>query len=290
MGRVLCDALARDGAAVVALTRKPGKQTPRAGVEFASWDGARVEPDVLRGADAVVHLAGESIFGGLPTAERRRRMWSSRVEPASAISDALRRLPVGERPGVFVCASAVGFYGDRGEERLDEASPPGTGFLADLCVAWEAAASEAEAHGVRRVSMRFGVVLSKRGGALAPLSRVFRFGLGGRLGDGRQWFPWIHLDDAVGLVRAALDDGALRGPVNAVAPGCVRNAEFTRALAGVVHRPALVPVPAFAVRAALGELSGELLGSKRVAPRAAQQHGYAFAHPELASALAAELA
>jgi uncharacterized protein (TIGR01777 family) len=245
---------------------------------------------VLRGADAVVHLSGESIFGGLPTATRRRRMWKSRVETASAIAAALGALPASERARVFVCASAVGFYGDRGEEALDETSLPGTGFLAELCVAWEAAASEAEAHGVRRVSTRFGVVLSKRGGALAPLSRVFRLGLGGRLGDGRQWFPWIHLDDAVGLLRAALADDAWRGAVHAVAPGCVRNAEFTRALAGAVHRPALLPVPGFAVRAALGELSGELLGSKRVVPRAAEQHGYAFAYPELANALAAELA
>jgi uncharacterized protein (TIGR01777 family) len=216
-------------------------------------------------------------------------MRESRIDSAREFAHACGTLPESERPRVLVCASAVGYYGDRGEEELDESSPPGQGFLADLCVEWEAAAAEVEAHGVRRVSLRFGVVLSREGGALAQLARLFRLGLGGRVGHGRQWFPWIHLEDAVGLVRAALADDALRGPVNAVAPGCVRNNEFTQALARAVHRPALFPLPAIAVRAALRDLASELLGSRKVVPRAAQQRGYAFAHPSLAPALGAEL-
>jgi uncharacterized protein (TIGR01777 family) len=256
---------------------------------MARWDGTQVDVSLLRGAAAVVHLAGEPIFGGLPTAQRRKQMWNSRVDSARAIALSLAALPPGERPGVFVCASAVGYYGDRGEEPLDESAAPGSGFLAELCVAWEAAAAQVEAHGVRRVSIRFGVVLAREGGALAQLSRVFRLGLGGRIGNGRQWFPWIHADDAVGLIRAALARDDYRGPVNAVAPESVRNAEFAQVLARAVHRPALIPVPAFAVRAALGEISGELLGSKRVVPRIASERGYAFERPRLAPALAAEL-
>jgi uncharacterized protein (TIGR01777 family) len=259
-----------------------------AGAELCGWDGAAVEPSLLRGADAVVHLAGEPVFGGLPDAGRRRRMRESRIGSARAIARALGALPAGERPRVLVCASAVGYYGDRGEESLDEASPPGRGFLADLCVEWEAAAAEAEAHGVRRASLRIGVVLAREGGALASLARIFRLGLGGRVGNGRQWFPWVHVDDVVGLIRAALERDDWRGAINAVAPGPVRNAEFTRALARTVHRPAWLPVPAFAVRAALRDLSVELLGSRRIAPRFAAEHGYRFAHPDLTGALAAE--
>ena len=285
LGRRLCDALTRDGATVVALTRKPGTQPPRAGVEFAPWDGKRVEPMVLRGADAVVHLSGESIFGGLPTAKRRRRMWKSRVETASAIAAALGALPSSERAGVFVCASAVGFYGDRGEEELRESAPPGEGFLADLCVAWEAEAQRAAARGERVASLRFGVVLSRAGGALPPLVRAFRLGLGGRIGSGRQWVSWIHRDDVAALLRRAVDDVDFSGAFNAVAPEPVRNADFTNALASTLHRPALLPVPAFAVRLALGELAGELLGSRRVVPRAALARGFRFAYPEIRPAL-----
>jgi uncharacterized protein len=289
VGRRLVDALLRDGTAVTAPTRSPERQAPRSGVTYARWDGRHVEPGALRGVDAVVHLAGEPIFGGLPTAARRRRMWESRVDSTRAIARAVAALSPSERPPLLVCASAVGYYGDRGEELLDESSPPGEGFLADLCVEWEAAAVEVEAHGVRRVSLRFGVVLAREGGALAPLSRVFRLGLGGRVGSGRQWFPWVHVDDAVGLARAAIASKDYRGAVDVVSPECVRNAEFTHALARAVHRPALLPVPAFVLRAALGDLASELLGSRRVAPRAAQANGYEFAHATLADALASAL-
>jgi uncharacterized protein (TIGR01777 family) len=289
VGRRLVDSLLRDGAAVTAPTRSPQRQPPRSGVTYTRWDGRYIEPGALRGVDAVVHLAGEPIFGGLPTSERRRRMWESRVDATRAISRAIGALSSSERPRAFVCASAVGYYGDRGEEALDESSPPGEGFLADLCVEWEAAAAEVEALAVRRVSLRFGVVLAREGGALAALSRVFRLGLGGRVGSGRQWFPWVHLDDAVGLARAAIARDEYRGAVNAVAPECVRNAEFTQTLARAVHRPALFPVPAFVLRAALGAIANELLGSRRVAPRAAEERGYEFVRADLAAALAAAL-
>ncbi|HEX5065753.1 MAG TPA: TIGR01777 family oxidoreductase [Myxococcota bacterium] len=288
VGRRLVAGLYADGSAVRALTRSP-ERAPLPGVELRAWDGTSVDRSLLRGADAIVHLAGESIFGGLPDASRRQRMRESRIDSARELAHACGGLAPAERPRVFVCASAVGYYGDRGEEILDESSPPGNGFLADLCVDWEAAAADVEAHGVRRVSLRFAVVLAREGGALAQLARVFRLGLGGRVGNGRQWFPWIHVDDVVGLVRAALERDDWRGPINAVAPECVRNAEFTRALARAVRRPALFPVPAFAVRAALRDLAGELLGSKRVVPRFAETHGYAFAYPQLEAALAAEV-
>jgi uncharacterized protein (TIGR01777 family) len=288
VGRRLVAGLYADGSEVRALTRTP-ERSKLSGVELRAWDGITADPSLLRGADAIVHLAGESIFGGLPDAGRRRRMRESRIDSARELAHACGGLPEASRPRVFVCASAVGYYGDRGEETLDESSPPGDGFLADLCAEWEAAAAEVEAHGVRRVSLRFAVVLAREGGALAQLARVFRLGLGGRVGSGRQWFPWVHADDAVGLIRSALERDDWRGAINAVAPGCVRNAEFTRALARAVHRPALLPVPAFAVRAALRDLADELLGSKRVVPRFAQERGYAFAYPELDAALAAEI-
>ena len=173
---------------------------------------------------------------------------------------AIGALPAPQRPRVLVSASAVGYYGSRGDEILDEDAAPGQGFLAEVCRAWEAEALAAARHGVRCVVLRIGIVLAREGGALPRMALPFRAGLGGRLGDGRQWFPWIHADDVVSLIRAALRDDAYTGPVNAVAPEPVRNAELTRALARVLHRPALFAVPAFALRAALGELSGELLG------------------------------
>jgi uncharacterized protein (TIGR01777 family) len=289
VGSALSAQLVARGEPVRALTRDPMRVRPAPGVEAVRWDGFAVPEAALRGARAVVHLAGEPIFGGLPSAARRRRMRESRVESTRRLVEALAAAPSRERPGVLVCASAVGYYGERGEERLDEDAPPGSGFLADLCADWEAEAAGAERLGVRRVSLRFAVVLSRRGGALALLAPIFRLGLGGRVGSGRQWMPWVHLDDAAGLALRALDDEALAGPVNAAAPGAVRNADFTRALAGAVSRPALLPVPAFAVRAALGEVAGELLASRLVLPVRAERAGYAFRHPSLASALAAEV-
>lgn len=277
------------GERVRVLTRDATRIPPDAGVETRVWNGMDVPDAALRGASAVVHLSGEPIFAGIPSAARRRRIRESRVDSTRRLAHAIAGLPASERPGVLVCASAVGIYGDRGEEPLDEASAPGEGVLASLCVDWEAAAAEVERVGVRRVSLRFGIVLSRRGGALAMLAPIFRLGVGGRLGSGRQWMPWIHLDDAAGLALRALADAALTGAVNVVAPETVRNAEFTHALGRAVHRPTLLPVPALPVRLALGAFAVELLGSRRVAPACALAAGYAYARPTLEGALAAEL-
>jgi uncharacterized protein (TIGR01777 family) len=288
VGRALATGLRAEGRPLRLVSRRPSALAREPGVEAVGWDGISLDARALAGATGVVHLAGEPIFGGIPTAARRERMWTSRIDSTRHLVERIAALPPGERPGVLVCASAVGYYGDRGEETLTEPAPPGAGFLADLCVAWEAEAARAAEHGVRVVSLRFGVVLSRAGGALPVLARVFRLGLGGRLGSGRQWFSWIQLGDAVALARRALDEASLAGPVNAVAPGPVRNADFTRAMARALGRPALVPVPAFAVRLALGPLAGELLGSRRVLPARAQSLGHRFACPDLATALAAE--
>jgi len=194
-----------------------------------------------------------------------------------------------ERPEVLVCASATGYYGDRGEEVLDESAPPGEGFIAELCRDWEAEAARAGELGLRVVSIRTGVVLARGGGALALMAPAFRFGLGGPLGDGRQWFAWIHVDDETALLARAVDDGALSGPVNGTAPEPVRNEELTRTLAGLLNRPAFLKVPAFALRLGLRDLARELLDSRRVHPARAREAGFEFAHAELRSALEAEL-
>lgn len=271
------------------LTRRPGTRTSAAGVERCGWNGIAPDAEVLEGARAVVHLSGEPLFGGVPTPARRRRIRASRVDSTRAIVSALGRLPAAARPAVLVCASAVGIYGDRGDVPLPESAAPGEGFLSDLCVAWEAEALRATELGVRCVSLRFGIVLAREGGALALLARVFRAGLGGRIGHGRQWMPWIHVDDAVGAIGLALETPAVTGPVNAVAPQPVRNGELTRILARTLHRPALLPVPRVAVRAALGPLASELLDSRRVLPARLEEAGYAFRYPALGAALATEL-
>lgn len=291
VGSRLCARLRERGDGVRALSRRPERAAheDHSGVQWLGWDGTNVERVQLAGAAAVVHLAGEPIFAGRLTAERRRRIRESRIDSTRSLVRTLDALEASERPATLVCASAVGVYGSRGDEELDEDSPPGDGFLADVCRDWEAAARGAEACGVRVVSLRIGIVLSRHGGALPMMALPFRFGLGGRLGDGRQWFPWVHLEDVVGLIERALDEPSWHGAVNASAPQPVRNAELTRTLARVLSRPALLPVPAFAVKLALGELAGELLGSRRVLPRRALEAGYAFAHSALEPALRAEL-
>jgi hypothetical protein len=244
-----------------------------------------VDASWLAGAGAIVHLAGEPIFGGLPTAAKRRRMRASRIESTRSLVAALAALPAAERPRVVVCASAVGYYGDAGEAELRESDPPGAGFLSTLCRDWEAEAARAQELGVRVCSLRIGVVLAASGGALAALLPIFRAGLGGKIGDGMQWFPWIHVDDCVALARFALACEDASGPWNCVAPGSVRNAEFTAALASALQRPAFVRVPAFAVRAALREIASELLASRKVIPAAARAAGFAFGLPALPDAL-----
>jgi len=289
VGGRLVEALRDDAIPVGAVTRSPARARFGEGVEAVGWDGVRLAPEELARSRAIVHLAGEPIFSGRFTAERRRRILESRVDSTRALVRALGELSPDERPGTLVSASAVGYYGDRGEEELDESAVPGAGFLADVCIAWEKAAEPARRLGLRQVSLRIGVVLAREGGALAALARAFRLGLGGRIGSGRQWFPWIHADDLVGLIRAALADERYTGAVNAVAPRPVRNAELTSALGEVLHRPTILALPALPLRFALGELAVELLGSRRVVPRRALEWGFRFEFEEIARALAVEL-
>lgn len=288
VGARLVRALLADGVEVHAVTRTSGGRFPRA-VHPVTWDGVRVAPETLADLDAVVHLAGEPVFGGLLTDARRARIHDSRIASTRALVEAMAALPPERRPRAFVCASAVGYYGSRGEATLEESAPPGTGFLADVCVAWEEAARGATDLGVRTASLRIGIVLAREGGALVPMARAFQLCVGGRLGDGRQWFPWIHVDDLVAMIRAAIDDDRWEGAFNAVGPNPVRNEELTRTLAAAVRRPALIPVPAFALRLLLGELADELLGSRRVVPARAMALGFHFRVQQLADALEAEL-
>ena len=289
VGRRLLDSLRSDGRGVRTVSRSAPATGSDDGVDRVRWNGRDLPAEALAGVESVVHLAGEPVFGGLPTAARLERIRESRVASTRALVESLRALPESQRPGCFVCASAVGYYGSRGDEELSEAAPPGEGFLAEVCRDWEAAAREAEELGVRTLRLRIGIVLAAEGGALPLMALPFRLGLGGRLGDGRQWFPWIHADDLVGLLRAGLDDPSYRGAVNAVAPQPVTNAELTRALGAVLGRPTWLPVPAAPLRWVLGELSGELLGSKRVVPSAALERGFRFRHADLQEALAHEL-
>ena len=290
IGGRLLPALGRDGVAVRALTRRPAAARPLAAPHrWVVWDGSHFPADAVAGAAGVVHLAGEPVFGGRLTAARRALILASRVESTRSLVQTLAALSEPQRPRVFVCASAVGYYGSRGDELLDEDAAPGAGFLAEVCRAWESEAFAATSLGVRCVALRIGIVLAREGGALPRMALPFRLGLGGRLGNGRQWFPWIHADDVTSLIVAALRDDAYTGPLNAVAPEPVRNAELTRVLASVLHRPALFAVPAFALRVALGELAGELLDSRRCVPRRALARGFAFAHPRIDSAVRSEL-
>ena len=289
VGRRLVDRLCESGRAVRIVSRRARVEGFPPEVEVARWDGRRLPAEALAGTGAVVHLAGEPVFGGLPTAVRLRRIRASRVDSTRELVASLGELPDAQRPECLVCASAVGYYGSRGDEWLEEDAASGSGFLAEVCREWEAAAAEVEALGVRRVSVRIGIVLAAEGGALPLMALPFRFGLGGRLGPGTQWFPWIHLDDLVALLCDGLADRGYRGAVNAVAPQPVTNAELTRALGRVLGRPTLLPVPAFALELALGELASELLGSRRVAPAAARARGFRFGQPELEGALEREL-
>lgn len=235
--------------------------------------------------DALVHLAGESLMG-LWTAEKKARIWQSRVDFTEGLVAHLGNWKKEHLPKVLICASGAGFYGDAGDALRDETSPQGTGFLAEICGRWEAAAQRAEALGIRVVMLRTGMVLGRDGGAYPLLKRVFALGLGGRLGSGAQWMPWIHLHDAVGLIRFALVNDSLYGPLNLCAPEAVTNAEFTRTLAAALKRPAFFHAPAFAMRLLLRDMASEmLLGSQRVTPQRAVEAGYAFEFPTLKKAL-----
>jgi uncharacterized protein (TIGR01777 family) len=283
------------GSALVQSLREQGYQVRRVVRSGASgsdleWHPARgvLDPDDLRGVGAVVHLAGENV-GERWTAEKKRRIRESRVAGTGLLSNALAEL--GDAgPRVLVSASAIGFYGDRGEQVLPEDSGTGSGFLAGVTREWEAATQPAERAGVRVVNLRFGVVLSEEGGALSQMLLPFKLGAGGKLGSGEQWMSWVALPDAVAAIRFALEHDELSGPVNVVAPHPVTNAEFTAALGSALHRPALFTVPAFALRLALGQMADEaLLASQHVEPRRLLEAGFQFHHPEIREALRAVL-
>jgi uncharacterized protein (TIGR01777 family) len=279
VGTALATALRGDGHTVVPLVRR----TPRAGE--VAWDPAhgRIDAAGLEGLDAVVHLAGESL-AALWTSARKRKIRASRVGGTTLLATALAGLT--RKPVVLISASAVGIYGDRGDEPLDERSPPGTGFLADVARAWEASAAPAAAAGIRVAHPRFGMVLSRAGGGLARLLPLFQLGLGGRLGNGAQWMPAVAIDDVVGAIRHAIATPALSGPFNVSIPEPVTNAEFTRTLARILHRPAIFVAPAHLLRLVLDGLADEtLLGSARVEPKALLTSGYLFKCPTIESAL-----
>lgn len=237
------------------------------------------------GHHAVINLAGEPIAKRW-TAENRRSFHESRVGLTRRVVEAIRALPAADRPKVLINASAVGIYGDRGDEVLTESSVPGTGYLADLCRDWEAAASEAEALGVRVIRLRTGIVLGREGDAFRKLVAIFKAGIGGRLGSGRQWMPWIHLADHRAAIVHAVFSESLTGAVNLSAPAAERNRNFTRKLAAALHRPAILPVPGFALRLALDGFGGALLASQHARPAALEADGFKFRFPTLESALA----
>jgi hypothetical protein len=257
-----------------------------AGPDEAIWDPGKglTEPLRLDGVDAVVHLAGENIAAGRWTPARKAAIRQSRVEGTRRLCEAMACLT--HPPKVLVSASAVGFYGERGAQTLTEESGAGSGFLSDVCREWEAATEPASRGGIRVVNLRFGMILSAAGGALRKMLLPFTLGMGGRVGSGEQFTSWIALDDAIGAIHHALCEESVRGPVNAVAPAPVSNAEFTRTLARVLRRPALVPLPAFAARLLFGEMADALLlGGARVMPARLQASGYRFRFPDLESAL-----
>ena len=279
LGRRLLAALLRKGHEVAVVTRDPGTAVVPKGARAVSWSDLATAVD---GAGGVVNLAGETIAQRW-TASAKARIAGSRASAAERVGAALRAAR--GRPGVLVNASAVGFYGNRGNEELTETSGPGTGFLAETTVAWEEAARRAAPAGVRLVLPRIGVVLGEDGGALSKMLLPFRLGLGGPLGSGTQWMPWIHRDDLVGLLVAALEDPRFEGPVNATAPGPVTMREFASTLGRVLHRPAFAPAPAFAIRAAMGEMAALVLDGQKALPTKASSLGFRFLFESLEPAL-----
>jgi len=281
VGSHLVAKLLAGGHQVHVLGRRRSPKLP-ASVSFSEWNAAsEPPPDSVAGADAVIHLAGEPVAQRW-TSQAKARIRDSRVEGTRLLVNALSGQP--RRPAVFVCASAIGIYGSRGDEALTETSAPGQGFLAQVVTDWESVAQAAEPLSIRVVSVRFGIVLGQ-GGALAKMLPAFRLGIGGRIGSGRQWMSWIHIADAVDLILLALSNSTLKGPVNTTSPQPVTNLEFTRVLAAALHRPAIFPVPEAALKLLFGEMASMLLGSQRVLPKAAEAAGFRFRYAELRPAL-----
>jgi uncharacterized protein (TIGR01777 family) len=279
VGSTLVPLLTTGGHQVTRLVRGQAREGEVTWDPSGEFDGA-----VLDGIEAVVHLAGENIAAGRWTASVKERIRTSRVQGTRLLCEGLANAT--SPPKVLVCASAIGFYGDRGDEELTEKSSGGSGFLPEVVREWEAATQPARDAGIRVVNLRFGVILSPRGGALAKMLLPFKLGVGGRVGSGRQYWSWISIDDAAGAIYHALMTDALSGPVNAVAPNPATNAEFTRTLGRVLRRPTVFPMPAFAARLALGQMADELLlASARVVPRELQRTDYHFRQPTLEAAL-----
>ena len=284
IGGALAKALGREGAEIVQLVRGPARNESE-----ISWNGKdgrpALSPQSLSGFEGVIHLAGESIVGRW-TESKRKAIRESRVRTTRSLAEGLAGAAA--KPKVFVSASAIGFYGNRDDEILTEQSAGGKGFLAEVSREWEDATQAASAAGIRVVHLRTGVVLSSQGGALGKMLTPFKLGLGGRIGSGKQWYSWIHIDDEVGAIRFALGNDSLSGPINLTSPNPVRNSEFTQILAKVLGRPAIFPVPRFALALAFGgEAADELfLASQRVEPAKLEAAGYRFQFPELQTALA----
>lgn len=284
VGAQLAPLLTTGGHTVTKLVRR----NPQPGE--ARWDPAQGQIDsaALTASDAVVHLAGDNIADGRWSAAKKERILQSRVQGTRLIAESLAKLP--SPPKTLVCASAIGFYGSRGDEWLDEKSTSGEGFLADVCRQWEAAAQPARDAGIRVVNLRFGVILTPKGGALAKMLFPFKTGGGGVIGSGKQYWSWVTIEDVIGAIHHALVNDSVTGPVNVVAPNPVTNYEFTKTLGRVLQRPTILPLPAFAARIVLGEMANELLlASQRVKPMQLEQTGYHFRHPQLEEALRALL-
>jgi uncharacterized protein (TIGR01777 family) len=282
IGRRLMRALAAADHKLRVLSRHAGTNLPP-GVQLYVWDAMKGQPpeESLEGVDAVVHLAGE------PIAQRwndevKQKIRESRVTGTRNLVQALSTAR--QRPAVLICGSAIGYYGSRGDAVLTESTAPGSGFMAEVCVAWEKEADLAESLGIRLVKLRTGVVLGLNGGALPMMIKPFKAGMGGKLGSGDQWMSWIHLDDAVGIIQHALDN-AVRGPMNGTAPNPVTNADFTKKLAHALSRPAVLGVPGFMLKTMFGEMAEVMLASQRVLPKAAEAAGYKFRYPEAGTAL-----
>jgi uncharacterized protein (TIGR01777 family) len=283
IGRRLMKALAGGNHTLRVLSRHSGTNLPP-GVQLYVWDAMKGPPpeDSLEGVDAVIHLAGEPIAQRW-NADVKEKILESRATGTRHLVQALSTAR--RRPALLICGSAIGYYGSRGDEVLTESSPPGSGFMADVCVAWEKEADLAESLGMRLVKLRTGMVLGANGGALAKMIPPFKAGMGGKLGHGDQWMSWVHLDDLVGILQYSLDN-PVRGPLNGTSPNPVINADFTKALAHALSRPAVVPMPAFTLKFMFGEMSEVMLASQRVMPRAAEAAGYRFRYPDVDAALA----